>query len=113
MTTSDASRRKEYLSSLVRARQRPPSFRAALWASRVALLQWVGWILVLSMCFGLWWGQAHMMDVLLVGLGLLLGFGLQLRQAVRAWPWLADVIDWDAVARETSRPDDVATGTAP
>jgi hypothetical protein len=113
MTTSDATRRKEFFSSLVRARQRPSSFRAALWASRLALLQWVGWILLLSICFGVWWGQARMMEVLLVGFGLLLGFGLQLRQAVRAWPWWVAVIDWDAVEREMSRPDDEHTAAAP
>lgn len=104
MTTSNATHRKEFLSALIRARHHRPSFASALWASRMALLQWVAVMAVSAMCFGMWWGPIHATNVLLVGVGLLLGLVLQVRQYVRTWPWLPEVIDWDAVARETSRP---------
>lgn len=113
MTTSDATQRKAFLSTLIHARHRRLSFVGALWASRMALLQWVAVIVVSATCFGLWWGPVHATNVLLVGLGLLLGLVLQVRRYVQTWPWWVDVIDWDAVERETSRPEDGATGTAP
>lgn len=113
MTTSDATQRKEFLSTLIRARHRRPSFVGALWASRMALLQWVAVIAVSAMCFGLWWGPARATNVLPVGTGLLFGLVLQVRRYVQTWPWWVDVIDWGAVERETSRPEDGATGTAP
>ena len=93
----DSRERIRFLRSLLQARDHPPSFARALWESRMAWLQWVLVITITAACFAMLWGPAYARDVLSLGCGLLLGLGLRLQQARKAWPWLAGVIDWTQV----------------
>jgi hypothetical protein len=52
-------------------------------------------------------GPQHVPNVLAIAVGLLLGLFINLRGALRSWPWLSDVIDWAKVERALSEKPEV------
>lgn len=102
MSSYTSTDQKAFMSSLLRARDRPQTIAVALWASRWAILQWVFVIAVFAIFYAYVFGPTYTSSVVALGVGLLLGLLLQLRQATRTWPWLAQVIDWSKVEREVS-----------
>lgn len=106
MASNDATARKTFLAGLQAARDRRPSLMNALWAGRWAFIQWVIVIAVFGAAYGQLFGPDHVSNVLSLGIGLLIGLFLSMRDAIRTWPWLSGVIDWAKVERELAdRPE--------
>lgn len=63
----------------------------------MAILQWLAVFAVFSLFFVQLYGADYASNILAAGVGLMLGLFLQLRQAVRVWPWLVEVVDWGKV----------------
>ena len=99
MKSVNRTARKAFLANLLDAGQRPSlSFRHVIWTSRWSILQWLFVIATLAVLIG----PAYSQNVVCLGVGLLLGFLLNLQRSLTTWPWLLSVIDWDKVEREVS-----------
>lgn len=106
MASNDATARKAFLAGLQASRARRPSLLHSLWASRWPFIQWVFVLVVFVAFYGQTFGPEHVPNVVAVAIGLLLGLFINLRGALRSWPWLSEVIDWAKVERELSeRPE--------
>jgi hypothetical protein len=74
----------------------------SLWAGRWAFIQWLIVIAVFAAAYGQLFGPDHVSNALSLGIGLLLGLFLSVRNAIRTRPWLSSIIDWAKVERELS-----------
>lgn len=107
MKNNDVAARKAFLAGLQAARARRPSLMHSLWASRWPFIQWAVVLVVFAACYGQIFGPKHVPNVLAIAIGLLLGLFINLRGALRSWPWLSDVIDWEKVERALSENPEV------
>jgi hypothetical protein len=109
MKKSIVSDQKAFFEKLNSNREKRVSTRTVLWSSRLALLQWLFVFTVTAMLFAYFFGSAYGFNILATGLGFFLGLLLYLRDGVRSWPWLAQVIDWGKVEQLLAeKPQDVA-----
>ena len=101
------SAHRRFLASLSSSRHARVSTTRALWRSRWAILQWFAVFAVFSLLFVQLYGVDYASNILAAGVGLMLGLFVQLRQSVRVWPWLAEVVDWVKVEKRLADcPDD-------
>ncbi len=107
MKSNDVAARKAFLAGLQAARARRPSLLHSLWASRWPFIQWAVVLVVFAAFYGQVFGSKHVSNVLAIAIGLLLGLFINLRGALRSWPWLSDVIDWAKVERVLSEKTEV------
>jgi hypothetical protein len=109
MKKTTASGQKAFLERLNSNRDKRVSTTSVLWSSRLALLQWVFVFAVAALFLAHFFGSTYASNVLATGLGFFLGLLLYLRDGLKSWPWLAQVIDWRKVEQLLAeKPQDVA-----
>jgi hypothetical protein len=103
MKSNVDSARKAFLERLTNAKIQPISIGSSLWASRSAFLQWLLSVGVAAVLVAQIFGSSYAYIALALGLGLILGFFLQVREATKTLPWLLQAIDWDKVEQQLAK----------